>query len=306
MIKGQTILVCGGAGFIGSHLCEALVERGADVMVLDDLSNGTKNNLKNIVCGFDSRDVTRLEWVKRGSPYFNGIFSLACWPRSKSLENPKRDNEVNAVATLRLLELARLDSAKLVFTSNSGIYGEPDYLPIDEKHADKPSTPYDVNKLASEYYMKIYHRIYGVPIAICRLAAVYGERQRTKEGWHPVIPEFATKLSKGEAPTINWDGEQTRDLIYVKDVVQGLIKAYEADTGDDTYILSTGIETSINTIYQTISQKLGVNIEPKRAPKIAGDIRRMQLSYEKANKAFGFKPEYTLEQGIDKYLEWAK
>jgi UDP-glucose 4-epimerase len=156
--------------------------------------------------------------------------------------------------------------------------------------------------------MKIYHRIYGVPIAICRLATVYGPRQRIKPGWAPVIPEFATKLSKGEAPTIYWDGEQTRDLIYVKDVVQGLIKAYEADTGDETYILSTGVETSINQIYRTVAMGIFCprDIQPRRAPMVPGDIRRMLLSYAKAEARFGFKPEYTLEQGIENYLTWFK
>jgi UDP-glucose 4-epimerase len=304
-------LCIGGAGFIGSHLCDALVERGADVLVLDDLSNGTKANLKDYIkektISFNKGDIAHSLFLNFDYK-IDGIFHLACWPRSLSLADPDRDVEVNALGTIHALELARKTGAKVVFTSNSGIYGNPEYLPIDEKHPDKPSTPYDANKLVSEYYMKIYHRIYGVPIAICRLATVYGPRQRIKPGWAPVIPEFATKLSKGEAPTIYWDGEQTRDLIYVKDVVQGLIKAYEADTGDETYILSTGVETSINQIYRTVAMGIFCprDIQPRRAPMVPGDIRRMLLSYAKAEARFGFKPEYTLEQGIENYLTWFK
>jgi UDP-glucose 4-epimerase len=236
---------------------------------------------------------------------FDGMFHLACFPRSMSLKNPFRDVEVNATGTLNVLELSRLHGSKVVFTSNSGIYGEPEYLPMDEKHPDKPSTPYDANKLVSEYYMKIYHNIYKVPIAICRLATVYGERQRTKPDWKPVIPEFVTKVQRGEAPVILWDGEQTRDLVYVKDVVQGLTKAFESDkTDNEVFILSTCKETSINEIYRIVCKELGANIEPKRGEKVPGDIRRMILSNAKANKAFCFRPEFTLAQGIQNYIAW--
>jgi len=152
--------------------------------------------------------------------------------------------------------------------------------------------------------MKIYNRTFGVPIAICRLATVYGERQKTKPDWKPVIPEFATRILNNEQPTIYWDGEQTRDLIYVKDVVQGLIKAFLADTKDEVFILGTGIETSINDIYKFICKALNKWIEPKRAEKIAGDIRRMKYSFKKAEKTFGFKPEYDLEQGIKNCINW--
>ena len=153
--------------------------------------------------------------------------------------------------------------------------------------------------------MKIYHKIYNVPIAMCRLATVYGDRQRAKPDWKPLIAEFATKVKKGEAPTINWDGEQTRDFIYVLDVVQGLIKAFSSDkTGDGVFLLSGNTETSINEIYRIVNKALGKNIEPKRAEKVPGDIRRMLLSNAKAATTFGFKPQYNLEQGISRYLNW--
>jgi len=308
----SVFLITGGAGFVGSHLTEKLVHDRATVVIVDDFSNGTMANLEKVkdkvtVLKQDiSAPFTQLKEAL-GDYRFDGIFHLACFPRSLSLKDPFRDLEVNAKGMLNVLELARLNKAKVVFTSNSGIYGNPEYLPIDEKHPDKPSTPYDANKLVSEYYLKIYYHIYGIPIAICRLATVYGEWQRTKPEWKPVIPEFATKVWRGESPTIYWDGEQTRDLIYVKDVVQGLVKAFASEsTADEVFILGTNIETSVNRIYQIVCQALGKQIEPTRAGKVAGDIRRMKLSFEKAEKTFGFKPEYSLELGVRNYIDWLK
>jgi len=310
-IKNLKILITGGAGFIGSHLAEKLIEEKAKVFVVDDFSNGRKENLeavKNEVKIIkEDISISFKEMEKLLGKYrFDGIFHLACFPRSLSLKNPFRDLEVNVKGMLNILEIAKLNKCKVVFTSNSGIYGNPQYLPIDEKHPDNPSTPYDANKLASEYYMKIYNRIFGVPIAICRLATVYGERQRTKPEWKPVIPEFATKILNNEQSTIYWDGKQTRDLIYVKDVVQGLMKAFLAETRDEVFILGTGVETSINDIYKIICKALGKWIEPKRVEKIAGDIKRMRYSSKKAEEWFKFKPDYNLEQGIKNYINWFK
>ncbi len=310
-IKDSKILVVGGAGFIGSHLSEELLKRGARVVVLDDFSNGRMENLKQIKDGiivikYDiSSPFSDLKETLKDYT-FDGIFHLVCHPRSLSLQNPFRDLNVNALGILNILEIAKLNKSKITFTSNSGIYGDPKYLSINEKHPDNPSVPYDANKLVSEYYMKIYNRIFNLPIAICRLATVYGERQMTKPGWKPVIPEFTKNILEGEESIIYWDGEQTRDLIYVKDVVQGLIKAFLAETKDEVFILGTGVETSINNIYRIVCKALDRWIEPKRAEKVAGDIKRMRYSSKKAEEWFGFKPEYNLKQGIKNYINWLK
>lgn len=311
-IKNSTILITGGAGFIGSHLADSLLKLGANIVIVDDFSNGRMENLASV-----EKSVTIIEYDISGpmtmlkklmTKYrLNGIFHLACFPRSMSLQNPFRDIEVNAIGTLNVLELAKINyNCKVVFTSNSGIYGNPEYLPIDEKHPDNPSTPYDANKLVSEYYMKIYHKIYKLPIGICRLATVYGERQRTKEDWKPVIPEFAINLMQNKRSTIYWNGRQTRDLIYVKDVVQGLIEAFLTDTKGETFILGTNTETSVNTIYNTVKSLLNKKILPRRAGKVHGDIKRMKLSYNKAHEWFNFKPKYTLADGIQNYIDWLK
>lgn len=307
-MKTERILVTGGAGFIGSHLVEKLVEEGKSVVVIDDFSNGTLENLDEI-----GRDIEVVQYdvskslipIREKIGELNGIFHLACHPRSFSLESPFRDLDVNACGMLNVLELAKQNhECKVMFTSNSGIYGEPKYLPIDEEHPNDPTTPYDANKLVSEYYCKIYNKIYGVPIGICRLATVYGERQRTTPIWKPVITEFITKLMNDEQPTIAWDGKQTRDFIYVNDLVTGLIKAFKALTGNDVFILGTDTETSIKEIYDKICKILGKNIEPLKAEKIPGDIRRMRYSYIKAKSWFEFEPEYNISKGLQNYITW--
>lgn len=309
------ILVTGGAGFIGSHLVIKLLQKGYDVIIIDDFSNGRMENLSSIrkdveIIKFDiSAKKMKMQNIlkEKKCDDFDGIFHLACHPRSLSLDNPYRDLEVNAQGMLNVLELAKLYNCKVVFTSNSGIYGNPKYLPIDEKHPDSPTTPYDANKLVAEYYCKIFNREFGVHTVICRLATVFGERQRTKPGWKPVIAEFITKILNGIQPTIYGDGNQTRDFIYVLDVVQGLIKAFESkNTDGEVFILGTNIETSINQLFQLITDLTRKKIIPKHGPPSKGDIRRMKYDYSKAKKCFGFEPKTKLKKGIEKTIYWYK
>lgn len=311
MKAGNLYLVSGGAGFIGSHLVDALLKKRHRVTVIDDFSNGSRENLTQhrsnvrltILRGDISWPLPRLQHLLNRSR-FDGIFHLACYPRSLSLANPDRDLAVNGLGTLHMLQLAQQHRCKLVFTSNSGIAGNPDYLPTDEQHPDRPSTPYDADKLVGEYFCRIYHRIHGVPVGIVRFAAVYGDRQRTKPGWKPLLAEFVNKLRKNQRPTIHWDGNQTRDFLYVKDAVQGVLKAFVGKTGDDFYLISTGQETSVNDLYDAVCKTLQRHLEPIRKPKIPGDIRRMCLSYRKAKRTFGYQPHFSLFQGVQNYVRW--
>jgi UDP-glucose 4-epimerase len=217
------VLISGGAGFIGSHLVDSLVAEGNKVTIIDDLSNGTLNNLSKVRerYTFLRRDVSTpfyKEFPK--STNSDVIFHLACFPRSMSFEKPTRDVEVNVNGMVNILELARKTGAKVIFSSNSGIY-DTSKIPINEEVEDTPKTPYDLNKLTAERYLKLYHETYGVPYTIFRFATVYGPRQRTSPEWKPVVIEFIDKLSKGQSPTIYWDGEQTRDFINVRDIKEG-------------------------------------------------------------------------------------
>jgi UDP-glucose 4-epimerase len=300
-------VVTGGAGFVGSHFLDRFAPRN-EIIVLDDLSNGSMSNLTKVrrKIKFMRVDVSEESSVARMGRV-DGIFHLACHPRSFSFNKPARDADVNLRSTMNMLELARKSDAKLVFTSNSGIYGDPKYLPMDEKHPIDCKTPYDVNKYASELQMLAYHRQYGVRTVACRLATVYGPRQRVNEklGWRPLVATFLEYLMKGKQPTVFGDGEQTRDMIYVMDVVEGLMKAFTSREADgEAFNLSTGVETSVNTLLRMLQETTGKKVEPARGPPSVGDLRRMCCSNEKAKKTFNFEINYPLEVALKEFVEW--
>jgi UDP-glucose 4-epimerase len=307
-------LITGGAGFIGSHLTEELVKRGREVVVMDDLSNGRMSNLSTVEhqVAFRKHDITHglveLEELKNA----NEIYHLACYPRQISFANPVRDSQVNLIGTILCLELARKTGAKIIYTSNTGIVSNPPTLPVDETFPPNPLTPYDTHKLASEYMMKAYHRFYGVRAVTVRFASIYGPRQCVNEklGWRPVIPEFATKLLEGESPTIDGDGKQTRDFLYVKDAVDGVVRAMECDAPEANsggmFILGTNTETSISELYRVIAALLDVDIKPRHGPRKSEDIMQMRYDYTKAKKTFGFNPSTALEDGLREALRYLR
>jgi len=305
----QNVVVFGGAGFVGSHLVEALLKQGKTITVIDDFSNGSWTNLSAIsdkikVIKFD---IVNKDWSSLMDLKPDVMFHLATHPRSFSLQDPIKNADVNVIGMINVLDFAKKKNSKLIYTSNSGICGDPQFLPVTEEHPIDCKTPYDANKLIGEHYAKIYQKIYGLYITIFRLATVYGERQIVNEdlGWRPIIPNLVKKLEQNETPIINWDGEQTRDLIYVKDVADCLINGSEStDQNGEMFLLSTNKETSVNEALRVISEVTGKNIVPKYTEKNPGDIRRMVLSYEKAKKAFGYSPKVSLKEGVTRYVNW--
>ncbi|NDB51710.1 MAG: NAD-dependent epimerase/dehydratase family protein [Nitrosopumilaceae archaeon] len=305
----QNVVVFGGAGFVGSHLVEALLKQDKNITVVDDFSNGSQNNLSAVsdkikIIKFD---IVNKDWSSLMDLKPDVIFHLATHPRSFSLQDPIKNADVNVIGMINVLDFAKKKNSKLIYTSNSGICGDPQFLPVTEEHPIDCKTPYDANKLIGEHYAKIYQKIYGLYITIFRLATVYGERQIVNEelGWRPIIPNLVKKLEQNETPIINWDGEQTRDLIYVKDVADCLIKGSESnDQNGEMFLLSTNKETSVNEALRVISEVTGKNIAPTYTEKNPGDIRRMVLSYEKAKKAFGYSPRVSLKEGVTRYVDW--
>jgi len=300
-------LVTGGYGFVGSHLVEELIENGNEVTALDNLSNGQLSNLEHVKKV--TKIVTNVEKLQPADfpEKFDGIFHLATAPRSSSLTDPMTNIETNCKGMIAVLELAKKHNAKVVFTSNSGIYGSTsDGSPIDESSHNNPTTPYDANKLVSEYYCKIYHNMYGVRSAVVRFATVYGERQTVnkKLNWRPVVATFVKNLVNNEEVEINGDGNQTRDLIYVKDAVQGVIKAMKSsEENADIFLLSNNKETSVNEILHTAEDMVGVKARIKHTDPIKGDIRRMRYDNSKAKQKLGFEPKYKIKDGIERLVK---
>lgn|GEM_PF-691506 len=304
-------LVTGGYGFVGSHLVEDLVADGHEVTVLDNLSNGSLSNLESIKQNITGH-ISNIEHLRTNYfvDRFDGIFHLATAPRSSSLKDPIQDIETNCKGMISVLEMAKSHNAKVVFTSNSGIYGsKSEGSPIDEMCINNPTTPYDANKLVSEYYCRIYHTLYSVRSTVIRLATVYGERQKVNEklNWRPLVATLVKNVLNDEQVIIDGDGEQTRDLIYVRDAVQGIRSAMESSIDDaDIFLLSTNRETSVNQVLHTIEEVAGKKVSARHGHPIPGDIRRMRYSYAKAKTKLGFEPKYTVIEGVKRIVSFAQ
>lgn len=306
-------IVTGGAGFIGSHLVEELVNRGREVTVIDDFSNGRMENLLSVKSKVKivKHDISQ-SYSHLVGDTVDEIFTLACYPRQISFSDPRRDCDVNLKGTINALELARKTGAKVLFTSNTGIVSNPPRLPVDETFAPSPITPYDAHKLASEYLLKMYSQVHGVRTVTVRFSSVYGPRQHVNEklGWRPVVPEFARKVLNGESPTIFGDGSQTRDFLYVSDAVDGVIRAMESPhpeaNNGGVFILGTDEETSIGELLSKICSVAGKEVKPKSAPKKPEDITRMRYDCSKARSTFAFQPRTMLLQGLTETVQSLK
>lgn len=300
-------LITGGAGFVGSHLVDALLNAGHEVTIIDDLSNGSLANIAHVrdSVRFVEHDITEPidTWFPGEAPAFDVIYNLACWPRSRSFADPKRDVEVNVIGMVHAILLALRSDARVIFSSNSGIY-DTSSMPISEATGDDPKTPYDLDKLTAEEFLKIYGKSFDLDYVIFRFATVYGPRQRVSEEWKPVVVEFIDKLKRGMAPTITWDGNQTRDFIFVKDLVRALVLAIDSQPArHETMILGTGVETSMNDLYGAVSDQLHVAIEPIRADKVLGDIARMRYDCARAERILGWRASTPLAEGVAEIIE---
>jgi UDP-glucose 4-epimerase len=290
-------LVTGGAGFIGSHLVDALLARGDEVHVVDNLSTGSSGNLASAATlhELDIRDEAVEPLASRLQAEV--VFHLAAQADvGTSVERPAFDADVNVVGTVRVLEAARGIGARVVFTSSGGaIYGEC-AQPVRENSAPETLSPYAASKLAGEAYLATWNRLYGAEHVACRLANVYGPRQLpTLEGG--VIAIFLERLRNDEETVIYGDGAQTRDFVYVGDVVRAMIAAAAA-SGGGTFNVGTGVATAVGDLHRLCAETAGVHREPRYAPARPGDLRHSVIDPFRAAEELGWSAEKTLAEGL--------
>lgn len=303
----KKVLVTGGAGFIGSHLVDALVARGVAVTVLDDLSTGKHENIAHHTNGvtFIEGSITDHDIVMRAAEGVDTIFHLAAVASvQKSIEHPLETHETNTTGTLAIFEAARkLSINKVVYASSSAVYGDLPDMPKTESSQCCPKTPYGLHKMIGEAYAKLYYELHGVKSVGSRFFNVYGSRQDASSPYSGVISLFAKLLNDGKQPNIYGDGTATRDFVHVSDVVEANLLAAESDVDFDVFNIATGKEIAINELLQTMNKALGTDIAPVYQPERAGDIKRSVADISKAQKVLGWSPKTALQEGISELLK---
>lgn len=303
------ILVTGGAGFIGSHVVDALIDRGHRVTVLDNLSSGQEENL-NRRAKFIKGDITsqkKLESVfKRIQP--EAIFHLAAQINVRaSVDNPVIDAECNILGSLRLIDMAaKFGVKKFIFSSTGGaMFGDTANYPANEKEPTTPLSPYGLAKATVEEYLRFYHRVHNLSYTILRYSNVYGPRQNP-HGEAGVIAVFTSAMLEGRNPTINGDGEQTRDYIYVGDVVKANLAALDSELSEGMFHIGTGKETNVNEIFRLINWQFGKAFEATHGEAKTGETKRSALNPDWAMQTLGWKPEVEITEGITATVTWFK
>jgi UDP-glucose 4-epimerase len=308
--KFSRVLVAGGAGFIGSHIVDRLLEAGIEVIVLDNLFAGKMENIeqhmKNANFRFVKGDIRNSQLVRKIVKNVDAVFNdAAVVSVPRSVKKPLLANDVNVKGALTLLK-ASLDSKvkRFVQASSASIYGDTSTLPINEDMCPQPISPYAVSELAAENYARVFCSVYGLRTACLRYFNVYGPRQ-TYSQYSGVITVFAKQLLQDQSPKIYGDGEQTRDFVFVEDVVQANMLALEKSSAiGETFNIATGRPTTINKLVETLQKTMNkTNLKAIRKEALKGDIRHSYASIEKARKTLGYSPKFSLQEGLKKLTE---
>ncbi|MBD3313730.1 NAD-dependent epimerase/dehydratase family protein [Candidatus Woesearchaeota archaeon] len=304
-MKGK-VIVTGGAGFIGSHIVDALIDNEYDVVVVDNLVTGSKDNL-NAKARFYQVDITHERMAKvfeKEKPDFV-VHHAAQINVRQSLAQPVYDAIQNIIGTIEILELCRDYKVKKMIYAGSGgaCYGEPQYLPCDEKHPANPVSHYGVSKYSAEHYLFLYKHLYDMDYIVLRYSNVYGPRQDPK-GEAGVISIFLDKIKNNERPHIFGDGNQTRDYVFVKDVARANLLALENQTQSRAFNIGTGKETSVNQLFEMIKQSTGTDLSAAHIAAVPGEVRRISLKCDLAKQELGWGPEIGIEDGIRMTSEW--
>jgi len=305
-----TYLVTGGAGFIGSHICEALRARGDRVRVLDDLSSGRLESLGGPQAGveFVRGSITDPAACRAAVAGVAGIFHEAAQVSvPRSIEDPLGSYQTNAVGTLQLLEAAReAGIGRVVFAASSAAYGESETLPKLESMLPQPLSPYAAGKLAAEQLLRVYASAYGMHTVSLRYFNVFGPRQADDSPYTGVIALFVRALLRREQPVIHGDGLQTRDFTYVSNVVEANLAAMARDLSEPGAVINVGSGTrvTLRELYDALSEELGVKLDVRYAPARVGDVRHSLASVEKARTLLGYEPHVGWREGLKRTVAW--
>ena len=312
--KESSFLVTGGAGFIGSNLAEKILNLGYKVKVLDNFSTGKKRNIEEFLGNSnfeliegDIRDLVICQQVCDGVDYVFHQAALCSVPRS--INDPRSTNDVNITGTLNMLIAARDNKVKrIVYASSSSVYGDEPNLPKIEDRVGKPLSPYAITKKVNELYARNFYELYKLPVIGLRYFNIFGEKQDCDSVYSAVIPIFIKKLLSGEAPTINGDGKQSRDFTYVENAVEANLKACLADKValGEVFNIAYGGRVCLDDLYWKVCKLLEVSIQPVYGPERPGDIKHSNADISKAKKILGYHPEYDVDRGLEKAIEWYK
>ena len=312
--KNTTFLVTGAAGFIGSNLCEAILNKGCKVKALDDLSTGKQENIDlfsdNPNYTFIKGDIKDLETCVKACEGVDYVLHQAAWGSvPRSLEMPLFYNKNNIEGTLNMLEAARQNGVKkFVYASSSSVYGDEPNLPKTEGREGNLLSPYALTKRCDEEWAKLYTKFYGLDTYGMRYFNVFGRRQDPDGAYAAVIPKFLKQLMNGETPTINGDGKQSRDFTYIDNVIEANLKACLAphEAAGEAFNIAYGGREFLIDIYYGLTKALGVNIEPNFGPDRKGDIKHSNADISKARKLLDYDPDYSFEDGIALAIDWYK
>ena len=310
----RVFLVTGGAGFIGSNLCEALLRFGCKVRCLDDLSTGKYENvelfLNNPNYQFIKGDIKNLDTCMIACNEVDYVLHQAAWGSvPRSIEKPVFYCANNIAGTLNMLEAARKNGVKkFVYASSSSVYGDEPNLPKKEGREGNLLSPYAVSKRANEEWAKQYTKHYGLDTYGLRYFNVFGRRQDPNGAYAAVIPRFIRQLLNGETPTINGDGLQSRDFTYIENVIEANLKACLAshDVAGEAFNIAYGGREQLIDIYNGLTKALGIDVKPKYGPDRAGDIKHSNADISKARELLGYDPEWSFDRGIKEAIDWYK
>ena len=310
--ENSTFLVTGGAGFIGSNLCEAILKMGYKVRCLDDLSTGKQANvdifLDNQNYTFINGDIKDLDTCMAACEGVDYVLNQAAWGSvPRSIEMPLFYEKNNIMGTLNMMEAARQQGVKkFVYASSSSVYGDHPVLPKKEGQEGNLLSPYALTKRVDEEFAKLYTRLYGLDTYGLRYFNVFGRRQDPDGAYAAVIPKFIKMLMNGETPTINGDGMQSRDFTYIENVIEANLKACLAphEAAGNAFNIAYGGREYLIDIYHSLTRALGKDIEPNFGPDRAGDIKHSNADISKAREMLGYDPDYDFDSGLKLAIDW--